>query len=273
MLQEALRVIDPRNRQNLNAINILHGLVRGRFQGVEYVLKMAQGNFIETCVLRDSNWEPHILELISSYLLHPNQVMIDIGANIGATTVPLAKKYINTQFYLFEPHPKAFADLQINCNYNKLANVKLFNAAVSDRNGFVQFYASTDANKLGLSSTKPNADIKNYNLIDVPCVSVDAQCAGIEDPIAVIKIDTQGTELDILRSATNTIIKHRPVIFFEFESDYYPDPQEEQRVKLELLSFFKLHRYDLFCMQRENAYHPAMSLNGYYNGDIIAVPC
>lgn len=273
MLHQVSNVIDPRNNQNLKSLDIARGLVRGKFQGVEYILRMAQGNFIETSVLRDGNWEPHIIELMASYLQNPNQVMLDIGANIGATSVPLAKKYNQTQFYLFEPHPQAFSDLQKNCNYNKLANVKLMNAAVSNKSGVMQFYASTDADKLGLSSTKPNHDIKQYNLIEVPSVCIDEQCADITDPIAVIKIDTQGTELDILKSATNTIAKHRPVIFFEFESDYFPDLQEERQVKMEILDFFKLHRYDLFCMQRINAYHPVVNLNGYYNGDILAVPC
>ena len=97
---------------------------------------------IESCVYLDGIWEPHITEIIAAYLQNSRDIVIDVGANIGATSIPLAKHFSQAQFYLYEPHPLVFENLRNNVNYNKLSNVYVHNAAITNSaNKSLPFYA------------------------------------------------------------------------------------------------------------------------------------
>lgn len=261
------------DRQNMPSVDTSHGLVRGHFQGVAYLMKMTPGNYIESSIYLHGMWAPHITELMASYLNETGQAVLDIGANVGATSIPLAKRFPGTRFYLFEPHPQVFADLVDNCGINRLANTTPVNAAVSDRAELrLAFYAQRGSRNMGLSSLRRNADIEDHEVIEVAGVRVDDFVAEDSPRIAVIKVDTQGSELDVLRSAQKTIATHRPVVFFEFESEYFPDPEEERRTRAEIVALFDAHGYALYSLLPDSAYLPTVNLNGHFHGDIVAVP-
>lgn len=261
------------NKNNLQSLDTSRGLVRGNFQGINYLMKMTPGSYIESAVFLKGIWEPHITELIASYLQNPNQIVVDVGANIGAVSIPLAKKYQDICFYLFEPHPQLFFSLHENCSINKLSNIKLVNAAVSDKVGLnFEFYAQRDAKNMGLSSLRRNSDIKDFEVINVEGVRIDDVFKEVDKKITVIKIDTQGSELEVLKSARRTISIHKPIVFFEFESEYFPDKNEESNTRAEIASFFKECGYELYCLQHKSAYFPLVNLKDYFYGDILAVP-
>jgi len=60
--------------------------------------------------------------------LKKDDVFIDIGANIGTTTLEASKKIgIDGKIFSFEPNPRIFKFLQGNILLNKCKNVELFN--------------------------------------------------------------------------------------------------------------------------------------------------
>ena len=67
-------------------------------------------------------------------------IVIDIGAHIGAFSVYAAKKAIKGKVYAFEAYRKNYDLLAQNIALNKLINVKLFNAAISDKVGTEKFF-------------------------------------------------------------------------------------------------------------------------------------
>jgi hypothetical protein len=60
-----------------------------------------------------------------------------------------------------------------------------------------------------------------------------------EGSIKLIKIDTQGHELEVLLSAKKIIIRDRPVILFEFESEYFESKSDESETKKHSFNFLK----------------------------------
>jgi FkbM family methyltransferase len=72
----------------------------------------------------------------------PTGTYLDIGANIGTTTIPVAGKY-GWDFHVFEPDPVNFRRLQSNLVRNGVAaKVHANNLAVSDRTGTVELRQS-----------------------------------------------------------------------------------------------------------------------------------
>jgi hypothetical protein len=57
-----------KTNQNINSISLKNGLAIGTYRGSSYFLKITPKNMIESCVYLDGIWEPHIIDIISSYL-------------------------------------------------------------------------------------------------------------------------------------------------------------------------------------------------------------
>ena len=76
-------------------------------------------------------------ELVALFqIVQPGHVVIDVGANIGTHTVPLAKKVTKTGLALaFEPQRQVFNYLTANLVVNNLLHVATFQKAVGDTEG------------------------------------------------------------------------------------------------------------------------------------------
>ena len=230
------------------------------------------GDFFESAIHVDGCWERHLTTLISQILDKSSGIMLDIGANIGANTIPLAVEHNDIKFYCYEPHPEVFHRLEGNVKLNKLGNVSVINCAISDsKEENLTFYAQKNSSNMGLSSLKLNSDIDEYDEITSPINGVDKMFKDSLEVISVIKIDTQGAEPMVLKSASHMIRRDRPVIFFEFEDEYYSDDEREDSKKF-LESFFNDMNYSLYNVTGGFDYYPKIDIRQNYHGDILAMP-
>jgi len=258
---------------NLVSLNLSEGITVGTFKDYRYLMRMAPGDHIESQIYLDGIWAGSMTNLIHQFLNAPNSAFVDVGANIGAITIPLARVYPHVRFYCFEPHPKVFLRLLENVSINKLQNVTLVNAAVSNLPGeTIKFYAQTDVSNKGLSSTKLNEDITQFDEIEVPQVGLDQYFDDLEVGTLVIKIDTQGNEVAVLESASRIIERLRPVVFFEFEDEYYVSELDKSDSKRFIKDFFGEMNYELFSVTPDVDYFPSLGPIVNYHGDILAVP-
>jgi FkbM family methyltransferase len=257
---------------NIDALNFEEGVVLGSFQGKDYLMNCQPGNLIETTIYLDKIWEEHLAKIMSLYLDGSNGAMIDVGANIGANTLPLAAKHPQIKFHCYEPHPEIFGRLKNNIKLNNFKNIEPVNSAVSNSTEkSLKFYAQKSADNMGRSSLQLNSDIKEHDEISVSTISIDDIFANSSDPILLIKIDTQGTELEVLQSAKKTIEKFRPTILFELEDRYFLDSERDSAKKM-LKEFFEGLDYSLLNNTIGLDYYPQVDITKNYHGDILAVP-
>lgn len=258
---------------NFRSLSFENGLIKGEFKDIEFFIKHKSQDIISSSIYLKKLWEPHIVNLISSFIKNSNGSVLDIGANVGAISIPLAKKYQKTNFYLFEAHPEIYEELIINKSYNRLDNIDLYNFAISNENKqSISFYASNNFQNRGLSSLKINHDNIDCKKIQVNCISIDKFFEKKDIKIDLIKIDTQGTELEVLKSSSQTIKKNKPVIIFEFESEYFPEKQKHEYYKNEIINFFKHEEYNLYMIDPKLNYFPELKLDFYFRGEILALP-
>ena len=135
------------------------------------------------------------------------KVVYDIGANMGKWSNIMKDLIPNAEFYLFEAHPYYINNL-------KDTGFKYFIDLLSDEVGKeIDFYDSTTS---GESYYKENS-VWNINYIPTKKISntIDniAFVNNIENP-DFIKLDTQGSELDILNGCKN-IINNTKIILCE----------------------------------------------------------
>ena len=152
--------------------------------------------------------EEEVQKLLS--LLTSTSVVIEVGANIGTITVPLANKAKWT--YAFEAQPKTLDLLFDNLVQNKVFDkTTLIRCAVSDRAGSINIDdVDYDAEKIngGAASVGNNGSIKVY------ATTLDAQCRGMKF-LDLLKIDVEGHELEVLKGGEETIKALKPYIYVE----------------------------------------------------------
>lgn len=134
-----------------------------------------------------------------------DQFLIDIGANCGVATLILAKQNPLSTVLSFEPDKTIFEVLRKNVELNQLHNVKLFNKAVSKK-GIKELELilhpsfsggnTTYSDKAAIQSYFATQTVTSYT---VPCISLDEIVEEFSiGKIAVLKIDCEGAEFDIL---------------------------------------------------------------------------
>jgi FkbM family methyltransferase len=122
--------------------------------------------------------------------------ILDIGGNIGVTSVYFAKRFPRARIHVFEPVPANFVLLQKNIT--PYPNVRAHNVALGTEDGELEMFASdSDANLGGYSFHAPRSDTGKTVKVQVknprtffPQQQIDA--------VDLIKIDTEGSEHMIL---------------------------------------------------------------------------
>jgi FkbM family methyltransferase len=170
------------------------------------------------CLITDAEYcvivpiqEIGILDEVKNVYLKPelNDVVIDAGAHYGFYSL-LASKFVGSKGLVlsFEPAPQNYRRLLMNIRINNACNVKAFKMALGDINGNAKLFLSKAS---GTHSIMPRLSKEYENTIYVKMRKIDSivQELGIEK-IDLIKIDTEGAELMILKGARQTLTRFKP---------------------------------------------------------------
>lgn len=158
-------------------------------------------------------WEPEMQDIFSRYI-KPGHVVYDLGAHQGFLTA-LAGKLVGEKgnVYSFEPFPYNFQFLSENIKLNKPQNITLFQAAVSDKAGTLEF--SNSIHDTANTYLKQSPEFKE-NLLQVKAVSLDELVDNkTVRPPDFIKIDVEGAEWDVLQGSRKLFSSHSPVVYLE----------------------------------------------------------
>ena len=131
------------------------------------------------------------------HALRPEDLFVDIGANVGSYTV-LAAGAVGASAIGVEPLPATYARLQANVRLNGIEErVETVCAGVSDAPGEIRFTSGLDTmNRVLLPG-------ENLPSVTVPVTTLDLLCAPRLP--AVIKIDVEGHEIPVLAGGTTVL--------------------------------------------------------------------
>ena len=131
--------------------------------------------------------------------------MIDVGANIGNHTLFFSNYF--SKVIALEPHERIFKVLKLNTEQKD--NIKILKFAASDRNHF-SFLKSKMYNLSGSNLINK----KNKLAQKVICKKID-NIINKTEKVSLIKIDVEGHEYKVLKGASKTIKKNKPLVLFE----------------------------------------------------------
>jgi FkbM family methyltransferase len=156
-------------------------------------------------LFRDRSFEPVELELLRQHI-RPDDICIDVGANIGIFTVLMARWAPQGHVHAFEPMEHSASVLRLNLELNAIANATLHTAVLSDQVGEVSFAVATDG---AYSSMRHTARKAQQATVTVQSNRLDAFIATLERPPGVLKIDVEGAELLVLRGGAEILRDER----------------------------------------------------------------
>ena len=145
---------------------------------------------------------------------------IDVGANEGVYTHAFASTGAKVE--AFEPHPACLEVLRAYARRHR--NVRPHGVALGDH----PHTATLHVPKISGRVVPARASLEP--------IGADAQCYSVEvrtldsfnfDDVAVIKIDVEGRELDVLHGARETVMRCRPMLLLEIEQRHLRVPMRD----------------------------------------------
>jgi FkbM family methyltransferase len=145
-------------------------------------------------------------------------VFLDVGANIGTTTIPALLRHGYGRGLCFEPEPDNVPLLRANVALNRLADrVEVVDAAVADAAGratFVRGPETRHGRRTGVGAL--NRTDAKIETVEVDVVTLDEELEKRDvtpDDVGLLWIDAQGGEGHVLRGAHNLTEARVPVVF------------------------------------------------------------
>ncbi len=177
---------------------------------------------------------PDSLDLITSYvlreqqdffedelpfvrrLLQPGQKVIDIGANYGTYTLPMAQKVgANGHVWAFEPSSSTAQFLAQGIAANGFTQVTLVQKAVSSAPGSAQLTLHVQAEERSIvHGEAPPGDTETVSLVTLDDCMDRYRWVDID----LIKIDAEGEEINIVKGGRRFFANLAPLVQYELRS-------------------------------------------------------
>jgi FkbM family methyltransferase len=163
-------------------------------------------------VLIGRSYDPSIAAVLSR-CVKPGMAVVDIGANIGYMTMLLASLVGRSGLVVaIEPNPVNIKLLEASRRVNDFDQVLVIQAAAGRQTGLLALNVS---HSNGMTGELPDDVDAIFASRPVPCFALDAILPR-DRRFDVIKIDTEGAELNALIGLSETIDRDRPIIVSEF---------------------------------------------------------
>lgn len=206
-------------------------LVQASVDGINYKLDLGENIDLSVYLGR---YEPDIVSAIERYCL-PGFTVMDIGANIGAFTLRLAKIVGESgKVCAFEPTDYAYKKLIQNISLNQFTNIVSSQIALSDRNLLQQ--------RIRFRSSWPTkgSPIVRENMVDF--VTLDDWCKR-EDlkHVDLIKLDVDGNEYSVIMGGKSLLADQHPLIIMEVWGPNFSDHLKNPFIALRNLGYRFFH--------------------------------
>jgi FkbM family methyltransferase len=160
------------------------------------------------------SFEPETVELFLDLLEHA-AVVLDIGAYTGLFALLAAVDCPARDVHAFEAAPRNFEALTRNIQVNRLDNVTPVWGAVANHDGEALLHIPRTTTLPFSASTRKGFREANQSIV-VPALRIDTyiEAAGTAT-VGLIKIDTEGTEPEVLEGAETVLERDRPLVICE----------------------------------------------------------
>lgn len=173
-------------------------------------------------IIRTLRWNKKEGDFIFFRDMIPDEgLILDIGANIGAMAVHLARTHKNAAILAFEPIPWNINALRRIIGKYKTHNISIFTTALGYETGTVKMVMPVNkyARLQGLSHVMHQSITENNEgeIFSTPVTTLDNFLKEHypSGKVTAIKIDVENFEYFVLEGAAETLRKYKPLVYCE----------------------------------------------------------
>lgn len=214
------------------------------------------GDLIQSYLYLFGVWEPNLTHWLSR-TLEPGDTFVDVGANVGYYSV-LASRLVGErgQVAAVEPAPEFAEAIRTNLELNGCRNVRLVNAAASDRPRRLDFYQPNRFNRGNTTSVLVDPELRPRFSRESDTLP-ELLTAREINHARLVKIDVEGAEYAVVRGLLPALPAMREDVELVVE------------INPELLTKQGHTAADLVAMLGEHGFHAYRMPNGYCISDYL----
>lgn len=242
--------------------HILKRFLLGSVAGHWALKARSKGELIRAAIANDENigclMNHALAASLTTRICNPEMTFVDVGAHIGSVVAEVQRSSPSTEIIAIEAIPEKATELR-----RKFPGITVHQCAVGAKPGSVPFFV--DLTQSGYSSlSRSNIQTKDA----VREIQVDLRCLDDLIPVKgidVIKIDVEGSELDVLRGATAVLAGSAPLCMFESA----PIPLDgsgadrHEQAKADLWNFLNDRNYSVLLPNRLAHNDPGLGCHGF----------
>ncbi len=245
-ITRCLRPLRPMKQKLLSRLNwtaTIHG------QGVSFRIPIHGGlGRLNRMALREEAW---MFPLLREGLDPRPGLFVDVGVNVGQTLLKLKAVDPNRSCLGFEPDSAAVALVRRLIRMNALPNCRVTPLGLSDEPGILELLTRDPGSAYATLVEGFRKDDFYQHRVVAAVWQGDAALERLarDQPVAMVKIDVEGAELEVVRGLRKTLARHRPTVLCEILpdglDDTNPGTQLRRRRQGELLEIMNELGYTL----------------------------
>ena len=180
-----------------------------------FIIPVRSGVGIEM-LIESEPWMMNLLNKTSGKF--KNKVFVDVGVNVGQTLTKVFAIHDRQHYIGFEPNPSCVKYLDVLLKRNNFISARIIPAALSTQAGSLdlEFYTSSKTD----SSASIIPAFRKEHFSKVKVNTLNGHDFDFQDKVGMIKIDVEGSELEVLSSLEKVINRDRPFICCEILPPY-----------------------------------------------------
>lgn len=237
-------------------------LIKGN--GAEYLL-FSTHDAITRAIYSRGVWAAPLLTISKLFYDEIDfPVVVDIGANLGAYSIPVAQELqqMNGEVYSFEAQRLIYYQLCGNIILNRLDNVYAFHLAIGERDGEIELPKvdyQLSSNIGGFSIDREIIDNSNHVVLDqcqrserVTMKKLDSLV--FHKSVDLVKIDVEGYELKVLEGGRGMLEENRypPLLLEAWNEEWFRSQRAELLNYLDKLGYKYFEILDELIAQHPN---------------------
>lgn len=244
--------------------NLRYTLAKIRSKGMNYTKIIRVNNNLMCIDLKDSGIckelylyrkrEPFSTDFVKK-IIKENEIVIDIGANIGYYALLEARLANKGKTYCIEPIPTNINLLKRSIELNNYKNMDVFQYAMGDKNGKSKMYVYDKCNWCSLTK---NVDATIIDEIEVPTITLDkfVECYVCQYP-TFIRMDVEGYEYQIIKGAFKILESNKPL---KLCIELHPHLMSKENM-IELLNILKQRDFKVKAIFEDASPHAYKNIN------------
>lgn len=181
-----------------------------KIDDVKFAVFRDSYSYVYIALLRERKRYRHLIESIKEEGI---KTFIDVGANIGAFALRIARKFSEVNVIAIEPAPENAYLLRTSAAVNKLQNLHVIEAAAWHEETELLLRLSLDPSTHTVLEKHPVREHPVIGTLRVKAVTLDkiAETYGVKGPV-LVKVDVEGAEISVLKGASALLNKYETIV-------------------------------------------------------------